>query len=87
MDKSGNNPKWQTTLAFQAETVEIEHELMLPEPLVVRGKDAVLTKSLGRVLVEGERLTIVYPIAFEFFVDFRRTLALSGSELRSREPS
>ena len=53
-------PKGRQHARFRLETVEIEPELMLPEPLLVRRKDVVLTKSLGRVLLEGERLMIVY---------------------------
>jgi hypothetical protein len=60
VDKSGKNPKWQTTWSFEADTVVNEHELPLPDPLLVRGKDKVLEPSLGRLPKEGERLTIVY---------------------------
>lgn len=60
VDKSGKNPKWQTTWLFEADTIENEHELALPEPLLVRGKDKILEPSLGRLPKEGDRLTIVY---------------------------
>ena len=60
VDKSGKNPKWQTTWHFQAETIENEHGLVLPDPLLVRGKDKDLEPSLGRLPTEGDRLTIVY---------------------------
>ena len=60
LDKSGKNPKWQTTWNFAADTVDNEHGLALPEPLLVRGKDKDLEPSLGRLPTEGDRLTIVY---------------------------
>jgi hypothetical protein len=60
VDKSGRNPKWQTTWNFTAETIENEHDLPLPDPLLVRGKDKDLEPSLGRLPKEGDRLTVVY---------------------------